>query len=916
MGDYNSDSDSDSDMSKAGTKNIKNKGEEEGYNSDVSELTLSDWGSQLIFPPKGSRGGVPIGIGTSGGGGGGGIAVPIGRGTSGGGGGGQSLSRGNSLSTNFSTFSQQHFNALAEPNQRRVYDFEPTDQIELDQNGKVISGTNQNGAIMQNIFPTDFANDTNALLATLQNNVERIIEDEDDDITTISTGLTKTVHERPQLIASINAAIQQYTSDIVKIVPIDATESQISTQTNQSTQSAITVLSQLKTPAIVSQIITTTVLNKKKLAPEFVDFTFTKCFYNSTSFQEILYKNNRFSLLKFCCANGIPISGQINYIDPISGQIISVQINKKSEKIYYSIKELEWMLEQGASAKGTTRQLRYDALFFCLQNRFAIQLFDIIYNLFSVWKTGAFIKICAVGGNLLRAFFLVLRYARNKFNGTPNDTNEDVSAAFTGWTEEQIMQLGQFAATIPNLDDLCKKSSDTDLSSYKIMSAKEKRDYGPHLEEALMFECLRENFRIAKYTERHGPLPESPPTLKCSGPIEFPLIRMKTPVFENGQHYEQTCGHIINNSETIREANRYFPQIKWFAQMIPDNSVELLDNILTKKPPDPVFAQIKILYCTLQEVKKHNALLTSTNSDEISLGRFKELSQFTIKCCEIFFTKISPQIKATNNLQDIQQIVEKITPFASDAMFSLLEDETIYPVVNRVLLKLNNYHYLSQSCGIHLFSDANGENIPTKSTAIAIGNTNKNISDIHKRCSFDIRSKLSNLRQPINGVCFSINCLRITESLSMEDIKDREFNEVVVPSGGGGGAVAAALSGMGSTASIMTTPTQISSTIYRGALPSGGGGGGGGFSLLKLETQASLEKLAHTALYNKCVSNGTKGHVQYKKSNPYNTQQLINLLLAKQKENGTLLGGSKTRKHRHRKTRKHGIKNQRRTRRF
>ena len=882
-------SDSDDEMSEQGTYNIK-EGQEE-YDSDVSELTESVLGSQPIFFPNG-----------------------------GGGGGGPSLSQSNSLSSNFSTFSQPHFNALAEPNQPKVYYFNANDEIHLDQqNGKVISGTNQNGLIVQNNVPTDFADDTNALLATLQNNVESIIEELDDDITTISTGLIQTVQEKPELQQKINAAIQQYTTDITNIAnnSFDASSqfsfSQESTKTNSSTLSAISVLSQLITGATVTQIVTT-VLNKKKLAPEFVDFTFTKCFYKSTSVQEILDKNNRFSLLKFCCANGIPISGQIN----------GVEFIKKSEKIYYSIKELEWMLEQGASAKGSTRQLRYNALNHCLQNQLAIQLFDIIYNLFSVWKTGAFIKICAVGGNLLRAFFLVLRYARNAVNGTQNDPNEDVSAAFERLTQEQKIELGRFAATIPHLDDLCKKSSDTDLSSYKIMSTKENRECGDFLEEALMYECLHESVRIIKYTELHGPPPEPPPTLKCSGPIEFPLIRMKTPVFENGQYYEQTCGNIINNSATIRDANHYFPQIKWFAQMIPDNSVELLDAMyskLTIKPSEPVFAQIKILYCTLQEVKKHNATLTSTNSDEISLGRFKELSQFTIKCCEIFFTKISPQIKATNNLQDIQQIVEKITPLASDAMFSLLKDKTILPVVNRVLLKLNNYDDLSQR-GIHLFRDANGENIPTKSTAIAIGNTDINISDTHKNCSFSIRSKLNILRPPIDGVCFSINCLRIMESLSMEDIKDSEFNEVVVPSGGGGGAVAAALSGMGgmggrggmggmggmggrgSYGMSFTASKTIKSPIKIDT-PSGGGGGGGGGGAATVWTKETLNNSSHASLLKKCSTNEIQNYTRYRQSTEKNKTELIKLLLEKQRE-GSLLGGAKPRKTR--KTRKRGMR--------
>jgi hypothetical protein len=341
------------------------------------------------------------------------------------------------------------------------------------------------------------------------------------------------------------------------------------------------------------------------------------------------------------------------------------------------------------------------------------------------------------------------------------------------------------------------------------------------------------------------------------------------------------------------------------------------------KPSREVFEQIKILYCTLQEVKKHNATLTSTNSDEISLGRFKDLSKFTIKCCKIFFEKINPKIGTKDYLQDIQQIVEKITPLASDAMFSLLNDETILPVVKRVLLKLNDSHYLSQHCGIHLFSDANGENIPTKSTAIAIGNTDTNISTIHKTCSLSIRTQLNVLMPPIYGVCFSINCLRIMESLSMEDIKDSEFNAVVAPSGGGGGGysmVAAASPsgrggisgrgsyGMSSTASIMTIPlpNQISSTIYRGNLPSGGGGGGGGGGASMDTTDNS--KKSHTYYVKLCRTNEISVSKLLEKSTTENTQTLKKLLDAK----NIKYGGSKHKKTHKRGNRGRGMRNTRR----
>lgn len=659
-------------------------------------------------------------------------------------------------------FSQPYFDQEGNPNLEYVnsssaprdFLFEDNDSVSLTSNMQVISGKVSLGQFVADSVASPFATHTNASIASLQHKTQDIIDNasnEDDIATELSTGFTKTVKEGSPIKIAIDRAAEQYKTEISVIASntIDVpslSQDTTKTQHSDSTKSALTVLSELIKPEVITQLVTT-VLTKKKVAPEGVDLTVTKCFYKSTSVEEILKENNRFGILKFASANGIPINGQTN-------------------KIYYSIKELEWMLEQGASAKGSTRQLRFDALSFCLGQPLAIQLFDIIYDMLCASAEDAHCKVCAVGGNVLRVFFLALRWSMNQ---------DDTCDAFNGWSPEQIRDLGQFAVTVPNLDFLCNKSSDTDLTTIRQMTQAEKGQYGPTMEHALNLLCAHQG--------------------ECSGPIEFPLIRLKTPIFENGAYYETTCGNIQDAAETMKWANYYFHEIKWFAQMIPDDPVAALDDLFEKKRATypalgEIYPEIRKLYCTLQEVKKHNAALTSLNSDVISQGSFNNLMSFTTTCCQIFFHEINPNVKEMDDLQNIQQIVHKITPPASRAMFSILENPITQPFIHRVLKALNDRDYLSSpeflqkyKTNVHILTDATGGPMPVKSTCVAVSSIVVGVSETHKKCSAEIRHLFSELNpaDPFNrNLIITINCLKFMESnRSIEDIKDAGEQPIV-----------------------------------------------------------------------------------------------------------------------------------------
>lgn len=702
-------------------------------------------------------------------------------------------------------FSQPYFDEEGNPNPEYtgpstpVFVFGDNDSVTLTPSAQVISGKVSLGQFVADSVASPFATHTNASIASLQHKTQDIIDNasnEDDIATELSTGFTKTINEGSPIKIAIDHAAEQYKTEISVIASntIDVpslSQDTTKTQHSDSTKSALTVLSELVTPKVITQLVTT-VLTKKKVAPEGVDLTVTKCFYKSDDVEEILKQNNRFGILKFSSANGIPISGQIR--NNRTGE--TIEMVRQEEKIYYSIKELEWLLEQdpsGVTTKGTTRQLRFDALLHCLHHPLAIQSFEIMYNMLCVSAENAHIKVCAVGGNVLRVFFLSLRWTRNVFNGIQNEAPDDTCPIFNGWTEDNIRILGQFAATVPELDLLCDKSSDTDLTLLKYAPGTKKQT----MEHALNLLCLPQELQVSKYVELTGEQPTMV-VLKCEGLTEFPLIRLKTPIFENGAHYENMCGSIQDAAETMKWANYYFHEIKWFAQMIPDDPVEALDHMFEKKRATypalvEIYPEIRKLYCTLQEVKKHNAALTSLNSDVISQGSFNHLLLFTTTCCQIFFDAINPKLTKKDDLQNIQQIVQKITPPASRAMFSILENPITQPFIYRILKVLNNMdktNYLASpkflekyKTNVHILTDATGVPIPVKSTCIAVSSIVLGVSEIHKKCSAEIRHLFAELNpaDPFNrNLNITINCLKFMESTrSIEDIKDAGEQPIV-----------------------------------------------------------------------------------------------------------------------------------------
>lgn len=626
------------------------------------------------------------------------------------------------------------------------------------------------------------------------------------------------------------------------------------------------------------------VLTKKTLASELIDFTFTMCFYESKNVEDILKQNNRFGILKFASANGIPITGQIG----------TINMNGQTNKIWFSLKELEWMIDQGASTKNSTRLMRFDALFKCatMGGEYVNTLFETIYD--TLCTKGEHIKICAIGGNVLRAFFLALKWARNVINRVENKTPCD---AFDHLDERGINDIGQFARLLEHLDKLCEKSSDADFSGYKIISEEQKSKYGPTIERALYTLCLP-----IGHADRR----------ECGGNIAFPLIRMKIKVFENGKYYTDRFGHIRDNRATMNAANKYFPEIKWFVQMIPDADVSLLDKLKTEKygngnpELEQIYQEIRILYFTLQEVKKRNAFLTSLNSDIISMGNYYDLVLFTRECCKIFSITIDAKLEKKDKLQDIESVIKKITYYATEAMVLILESHVTRPVIDKVLTTVCNPKFLLNK-EILIATNIDGLPLSVNSTCVAVGSVVPGAAEIHKLVSLNGRQWLLGIPdgdQRKQNIHISVNALSFPDpSGSIEDVKEIDhpvashiespiFSAAALPNGGGGGG-----------------------GRFSAALPNGGGGGGWN-SLTPMQTKytkESLEKMTFTQLreiQTKIGATGPRGGASKTMGHA------ISSILAKQGETGTLSGGSKTRKHRHRKTRKHGIKKQRRTRRF
>ena len=138
--------------------------------------------------------------------------------------------------------------------------------VTLTPNGRVISISGKQDFEEKSI-ESYFATHTNALSAALQHRTQDIIEkeyNEDDAATELSTGFTKLDDEEggSQSIEEIEYAIEKYKSEIDEIIkrtfdaPTPASsQDTVMTQNSESTKSELSVLSQLKQPEIIKQLI-------------------------------------------------------------------------------------------------------------------------------------------------------------------------------------------------------------------------------------------------------------------------------------------------------------------------------------------------------------------------------------------------------------------------------------------------------------------------------------------------------------------------------------------------------------------------------------------------------------------------------------------------------------------------------------
>jgi hypothetical protein len=471
------------------------------------------------------------------------------------------------------------------------------------------------------------------------------------------------------------------------------------------------------------------------LGAEVIDFTFTKAFFRSIDPHEILRKNNRFGILKFACANGIPI-------------------NHTKDKIYYFMQELFWMMEgDTGSAKGSTRQIRFTALKKCLESPKAIELFNKIYNL--MCNKGDHIKICAVGGNVIRAFFLAL------------ETSAD----------PKLIELSKYLSAGFNLDFLCSKASDADFTGFELMSKEEFEKYGPAFETALHL-LVHEN-RV------------------CSGNIEFPLIRLKLKVPADATTF-QDCGQILDKSQTLKDAKYFYPQLNWFPQLI-DESVDCADFQSGYEPKqsgitiDQLY-EINKLNCVMQKSKRLNAKLTTGVANIIAgentnQDKYDNLMWFVNACCKGFCNVIDDGVDKTSIFDNIESIVANITPLACEALIKIMTIEDMFDELTEIWEKINpdslsqptldKYGEPDYSNCINIARSSDGTHKWSKSTSIAIGNTNlpPQISEVNKSCSKKIREELFSDYHLSTKFSITINTLSFDSSkqLSQEDLTDGEL---------------------------------------------------------------------------------------------------------------------------------------------
>lgn len=683
----------------------------------------------------------------------------------------QSFSRSGSPDSMSSIgFSQPDFdefgNLLPNIRHKNIIHIDENKHYVLKDDATVVSGILSN----VNTFIPDPVEDN---FAKILNNAKNILQGEIEEHTVaeeLTTGITNVPEEGNELEKQISISVSNYIEHISNIeVHISPPQSLSLAQKNtdetviSTTQS---VLDALKTKHLVDAQIASVLDSKRKkekytIGVEVIDFTWAKTSWKLRSVEEILKQNNRFGILKFACANNIPINGQFH-------------------KLFYFQKELEWMLEQDptlATVKGGTRMLRKITVDACTQNPLALELFDVIYK--KMCMEGLKTKICAVGGNVLRAFFLALKIAKN-WDGY----KKTLCSTFDKWSGKNVRIVGVFANTLEHLETLCNKSSDADFTGFEKINDREKKIHGPFIQEALRSLCLK-------------------PSSICEGSIEFPLLRLKIKMLFDEQSFAEKCGGVVlEKTKTLRLANSFFPEIKWFPQMIPDGDVAELDKLYESKSAklDPKdYIEIRKLYCVLKQIKLCNAILTTTVADILTEGdtaliKYNKLLSFVTMCCEHFSYEIESANIKSGVSDDIIMIVEKIIPSANNALLSLLQNtrkNSVSSLIKIVLDKVCNYEKLMEKKMIIATDATNGDILWSKSTSISVGNNNVEISNIQKMASFNGRTFFNSLSPEHHfkkNLCITINTLAFKEpTKSIEDIKDAEQPHIDDGGGGGGG---------------------------------------------------------------------------------------------------------------------------------
>lgn len=777
--------------------------------------------------------------------------------------------RGNQLSRSISTGSTgSNVSELTEGSQPGGRgELAPIDETlyDIDENYDIIGGD------------ADFARQVNN---ALDEAIEKTLNEEDEE--SIATEMLTGQYDANITFASILGTglyqtIKTKYDETIQSIALNVSD-EASVASAASAESALTAISKLRSDAVL-QFKIQLVLSKKMLERKFaityeiIDYTFAEFYFACESIDELLTRNNRFGILKGACANSIPIwhDGE-----------------QKTLKIYYFLKELKWMLEQAEGAKSGTRLTRYFSISYCLNNPFAICLFDIIY--YKMCKSVGNMVICAIGGNVLRAFFLVLRHARD---GTPCDAIDELISGHRPcppMTPENIAAFRQFAGTIPNLDMLCDKPSDADFTNYVLVP--------PHfhkvIEDGLKVLCGDKNDT--------GTLTE------CKGPITLQLTRAKGRIPANVNSFAKCFaigGTIDDYQQTIKMAHSYYPKVKWFSQMT-DPSADLdkmfpfpKTGIVNGKPiTENQNLQIKAVYCILQTIKTFSTTLTSKVGEIISnvdpgVSEYQNLMIFIDTCLTILIDQIGILPIGSDVSLRIETIVQHVVPAANKALILILQDEYIRKVIKKVITDVCDERYLNL-IGIDVFKKEDNTPMWYPTTSIAVGNpvsgSNERVSQTLKAASLYQRNAIkSGAFEPelMEGMCMSFNILQFSEPISIEDATNSEQTTEQLAS--------SAEEPAAEPVNIFEKLSSQPKNKLKDVKP----------KPLKEITDARLKQIIKDYNADKKPIDKIKGY------NKFSRNELIQTIM----QNGIQFkGGAKTRKRKPRKTRKRGKRGMRKTR--